>query len=627
MDTEEPGAGVRSAVLRPVRPLLRALGTGLLAAVVLVASGTATAPGVVSADEAARPFAELLDHTGIAADGAPMGADLDGTGRGLSAGSLAAAGWLPGQRLVLLGTELDLPDYGPGRPDHVLSAGQRVGLAAGHGPGPVRGTALTLLLAGSSADGSGTAATGPGRVVYTDGHEQRFTLTAPDWRQGPLSTAALVLPHRDPRPGEAGGARLYARSVPLDPGRDVSYVQLPRTTGRQAQMRIFAMGLRPAQEWTGTWSRAVSGYTAVGPWQDQTLRLVARTGPGGSTARIRLENTFAQTPVRIGAASLAPRREGAASERPPVPLTFGGQRGTVVPAGGQVLSDPVDLRVPAGGDLLVSLHLPERVTAAPVHTGAADTAYLSEPGSGDLTGAIGEGSFTGTFRYWPFLTGVDVLGGPGAIVALGDSITDGTGATPDAGRRWTDVLSRRLAADPSVPHHGVLNQGIAGNHVMTDLYAGGGAGASAGGVSVLNRLERDVLAQTGAHTVIVYAGVNDVRAGTSAQAVAAGLGLVARRARGQGMRVVVATLAPCGGEPRCTGEADLRRRQVNDFIRDQGAEGGLFDAVWDVDAVLRDPDDTSRLRPEYDSGDHLHPGDAGLWAIAQSLDPEPLRAE
>jgi lysophospholipase L1-like esterase len=178
------------------------------------------------------------------------------------------------------------------------------------------------------------------------------------------------------------------------------------------------------------------------------------------------------------------------------------------------------------------------------------------------------------------------------------------------------VLAGRLLNQSVVPRYGVLNHGISANRVVTDRYTGDGVSTDTGGVSALHRLDRDVLAQTSARTVVVFQGVNDVRWGASAEQVVAGLREIADRAHARGLRVLVATIAPCEGEARCTAAVDAQRVAVNQWIR----SGDGFDGVLDFDAVLRDAERPSRILPAFDSGDHLHPGDAGLAALAESVD-------
>jgi lysophospholipase L1-like esterase len=569
----------------------------------------------------AVPFSGLVDRIGVSRDTSVANADLDGGGNSLSSQALAAAGWTPGREVVLLGTSMELPDYAPGRPDHLVSDGQFLRLRDD------RYRSLAFLATATRTDDTGAEVAGTGRVVYTDGQEQEFTLSVPHWTAGPASEAALTLPyansaqHAGPSP-TLGAARLYALSVPVDPAREISHVVLPEPADEAGRIHLFSVGGRAADtEWTGTWARASSGYMEVGPWQDQTLRLSVRTTTGGHMVRIRLDNTFAAAPVTVGAASVALRGTGAATRGAAVPLTFDGRSDTVIPAGGQVFSDPVEILMPPRSDVLVSIHLPEQVTAAPAHYASVDTNYTSAPGSGDLTLDTTGQPFTGRVAQWPFLTGVDVLGGPGAIAAFGDSITDGLRSTPEAHARWPDVLSARLSEQPGLPNPGVLNLGVAGNHVVRDGYPGEGVSTNPTGVALTHRVHRDVLAQSGADTLVVFAGINDLRWSTPPEAVVNGIEEIAGLAREHGLRVFVATLGPCGGESRCTAEVDQARQQVNTHLRAQANDPlSPFDGVWDFDAVLRDPQDPSRMLPAYDSGDHLHPGDAGLRALAESVD-------
>ncbi|CAL9573180.1 hypothetical protein SUDANB58_04879 [Streptomyces sp. enrichment culture] len=226
------------------------------------------------------------------------------------------------------------------------------------------------------------------------------------------------------------------------------------------------------------------------------------------------------------------------------------------------------------------------------------------------------GPYTSVLTGWPLLTGVDVGGGPGSVAVLGDSITDGDRSAVDANRRWPDVLARRLLAQDAVPRYGVLNHGVSGNRVTGGRHPGDGVSTDTAGVSALNRFDRDVLARTSVHTAVVFEGVNDLLAGTDAQRVIAGLRELAGRGRARGLRMLGATVPPCGGRAGCTAAVDAERAAVNAWLRGTGA----FDAVLDFDAVVRDPARPSRMLPAYDSGDHLHPGDAGLAALADSVD-------
>ncbi|MFF3763312.1 SGNH/GDSL hydrolase family protein [Streptomyces sp. NPDC001922] len=591
-----PGGGRRTA-------------RGVVAGGALLALAAAVTPALAETHRTEPlPLERLFDNRAVSDDARPGEADLDGASRSLSAQALAAAGWTPGRRIALDGARLTWPRSAAGRPDNVRADGQQVRLSG-------RGDAVSFLVAGVG----GTAA-GTGTVRYRDGSRSTYTLTAPDWRTGPLSTKAVALPHLNTPDGPlAETARLYAVTVPVARDRAISSVTLPADPATGPDLHVFAAAVRePAQGWTGSWSAPASGYTAVGPWTDRTLRLVVHTSAGGPRVRIRLANTFARTPAHVGHASVAVQGSGAGAAARPVPLRFGGRPGTAIPAGAEAYSDPLAFRVPPDTNLLVSIHLPGTVEAVPVHSRTNQRSFLSAPGSGDRTGDLDGGAFTGSLTTWPLLTGVDTGGGPGSVVTLGDSITDGDKSTVDANRRWPDVLARRLREQSAVPRYGVLNAGISANRVVTDRYPGDGVSTDTGGVSTQHRLDRDVLAATGARTVVVFQGINDVRWGTPAEEVVAGLRAVAERARARGLRVVAATIAPCEGYPDCSAEVEARRTAVNTWLRQEGA--GVFGAVLDFDAVIRDPARPTRILPAYDSGDHLHPGDAGLRALAESVD-------
>ncbi|WP_437054624.1 GDSL-type esterase/lipase family protein [Streptomyces sp. enrichment culture] len=548
-----------------------------------------------------QPITRLFDNTAVSDDARPAEADFDGSGASLSAADLTAAGWTRGRALTVQGARLTWARPAPGEPDNVVAGGQKVRV---HG----RGDALAFLVAGSA----GQDVTGSGTVGYADGSASPYLLTAPDWRRGPLATKAVALPHINTPGGQLSEkARLYVVTVPIVPGRQVTSVTLPSAAG----LHVFAVSVRAGTAgWTGSWATATAGYPAVGPWTDRTLRLVVHTSAGGPRVRLRFDNTFATAPVRIGGATVAVQASGAAARGTPVPLRFRGAAGVEIPAGAQAWTDPVDFDVPPDTNLLVSFHLPGTVPAAPVHRLAQQRSYVSEAGDHAADGSAA--AYTTVITSWPLLTGVDVGGGPGSVVLLGDSITDGDKSTVDANRRWPDALARRLLAQREVPDYGVLNQGISANRVVGDRYPGDGVSTDTGGVSAVHRLDRDVLAQTSARTVVVFQGVNDVRWGASAEQVAAGLREIADRAHARGLRVLAATVLPCEGEARCTTAADAERVALNDWIR--GA--GVFDGVLDFDAVIRDPERPSRMLPAYDSGDHLHPGDTGLAALAGSVD-------
>ncbi|PGH49442.1 SGNH/GDSL hydrolase family protein [Streptomyces sp. Ru87] len=411
--------------------------------------------------------------------------------------------------------------------------------------------------------------------------------------------------------------------------------EAPADTGRPGTARSG-----DGRAWVGTWSAAMttvpeSDDTA---FEDQTLRQIVRTGIGGDTLRVRLSNEFGEQPLVIGEARVARQSEdGPGSRIEPRTdrkLTFGGRSSVTVPAGAPLLSDPVDLRLPEAADLVVSIHLPERTPATTVNAFAAQTNYVAD---GNVTGRTDLADATTTDR-WNFLSGVSVRTSDrsSAVVALGDSITAGT--APDANNRWSDHLARRLAESRSGGRHGsgdrgVLNKGISGNRLLFDPNPPAGheaeAYAALFGESALRRFDRDVLAQPGARHVVVLLGVNDLgHPGTSApeservsaRDVITGHQQLIARAHERGLKIYGGTITPFKHDTLGfhSPENEAARQAVNHWIRTSGA----YDGVVDFDKALRDPEDPERLRPAYDSGDHLHPNDAGNKAMAEAI---PLR--
>ncbi|MGC5567206.1 SGNH/GDSL hydrolase family protein [Streptomyces sp. FR-108] len=364
--------------------------------------------------------------------------------------------------------------------------------------------------------------------------------------------------------------------------------------------------------WTGSWEAAASGTAA--PLPGASIRNVVRTSVGGTAVRVRVSNRLGTLPLVLGAATLARQRPNAPKSPKAVSgtmrtLTFGGRKKITVPAGRDVVSDPLPLSVPAAANLLVTLHTPGDSGPATYHRDALQTNFLAL--DGNRAAEVGGAGYRATTTSWYYVTGVDVLRpqAPGSVVALGDSLTDGSGSTPNANRRWPDRLAERLRALPAGRRQGVLNAGVAGNRLLLE---GRGPSASA-------RFDADVLSRTGVRTLIVMEGVNDIK-GTPNQTDPAALGAayreLVRRAHARGIRVVGATITPFGGHGGHAAARERVRRAVNRLIRG----GGVFDAVADFDAVVRDPSRPDRLRAAYDPGDHLHFNDAGMRALADSVD-------
>ena len=374
----------------------------------------------------------------------------------------------------------------------------------------------------------------------------------------------------------------------------------------------------PVDGWRTAWSSAPDSAGPALP--AQTLRQVVRASTGGTRVRIRLSNLFGTQPLTVGAAhvglSAGDARVAAGSDRP---LLFGGRPGVMIAAGGSALSDPVDLTVAALQPLAVSLYLPAPVAVSTLHGFGLRTAYLQAPG--DATGSADFPSKArDDSRY--FLTDVEVLG-PDAgrtLAIVGDSIADGVGTKNDQDARWPDALAARLQEVATLASIGIANEGIAGNRVLhdeSDPYVG---------PSALSRFQRDALDKPGVRWILVHEGLNDITASllladpkqhVTAEQVEAGLRALADRAHARGIRIWAGTLMPLAGTKRFYSETVERQRQaVNAWIRTSGA----FDAVVDFDAALRDPLDPTRLNPGYDSGDHLHPNEAGYRVMAQQVD-------
>ncbi|MGW3419206.1 GDSL-type esterase/lipase family protein [Streptomyces phaeochromogenes] len=365
-------------------------------------------------------------------------------------------------------------------------------------------------------------------------------------------------------------------------------------------------GAKPG-EWTGTWATAQHASYDPGV-SEVTVRIPVRVSAGGSSARVRLTNGFTTEPVTIGHATVG-RRDGGSAVAKPHELRFGGKDEVTIAAGEQAVSDAVRISVPARSDLVVSLYFPGRLTHISQHWMGLQTVYWTPDGGGDHASDADGDAFTRTDSTFPFLTGVDVRGGDtaGAVVALGDSITDGASSTANSNRRWPDYLAGRLSACSSTA--GVLNEGISGNRIT--------AGTD-GNPSALDRLERDVLSQPGARTVVLFEGVNDLSwGGATGDQVIDGMKEIVRRAHARGLRVIGATVVPYRGWGDWWTEAkEADRQKVNTFVRD----GAVFDDYADFDKAVRDPDDPTRYAAAFDSGDHLHPNDTGMKAFADAVD-------
>jgi len=370
--------------------------------------------------------------------------------------------------------------------------------------------------------------------------------------------------------------------------------------------------------WVGTWTAAPAPAEGAA-FSNHTLRMIPRVSLGGSRVRIRISNACGTRPLAIGTARVGLRSSGPAlvpgSNRR---LTFGGEPSATIAAGALIVSDPVELPVAPLSDLAVSVHFPEDLPASFGITGryARQTNYISPPGDFAGEEVMPVGRLTDD---WYFVCGVDVVAPPatGAIVALGDSLTDANISTHDGHHSWPSQLARRLLARPGGRPMAVMNQGLGGNRILHDIR----------GDSGLRRFDRDVLAQPGVTHVIVMLGTNDLRnrwrkpeEEVTAPQMIAGLQQLAVRGQAHGIKVIGATLTPFENETFLPGAWNPKREAIRQAVNDWLRKTDVFDAIADFDRALRDPDHPTRMLPIYDCGDHLHPSDAGYRAMGDAVD-------
>jgi lysophospholipase L1-like esterase/phosphoribosylcarboxyaminoimidazole (NCAIR) mutase len=422
--------------------------------------------------------------------------------------------------------------------------------------------------------------------------------------------------------------RLFAR-MHADAARSIRATC--RTLMLLSALCVPAWAVDPGN-WVSTWTASPqpvwdAGFAfdtkLPGELKDQTLRQVARISLGGARLRIVISNEYGKQPMSIGAAHIALSSGGGAiiagTDRT---VTFGGQVSATVPPGAPLLSDPIDLPTAALASLAISIHLPDPTPVATFHWEGGQTAWLAA--GNQVAAERVDTSNPTTARMLVSAVQVEAPARAGAVVVLGDSITDGNGVTVDADARWPDYLAARLAPR----NMAVVNAGISGARLLSDLM----------GVNALARFDRDVLGQPGVRSVIVLLGINDISwpgtafdrqgAAPSAEALIAGYRQLIARAHARGVRILGATLPPFDGalvgtplDDYYQPQKDALRQQINLWIRTSGE----FDAVIDVDSALKDPAQPARLLPEFDSGDHLHPGDRGNAAMADAVDLDLLR--
>jgi hypothetical protein len=585
---------------------------------------------------AGQPF----DNEMISSSATESGtADADGAGNSFSSANLEAAGWEPGGTVTADGATFTLPDFGSGSPDNILAANQTIDLPPGS-----QGTSLVFLVAATNANAAAPDApdlpagdvTAPyvrpgsrvvqaqcdsyqaglddspcfdpesqsGVITYSSSSTatpESYYLTVPDWVSGPAGPAAIEFPDRNTATGTvAGGPKIYAFSVPLNPSAAVASVTLPdvgsalsalggSTDGRDSFAALHVLGIAVAntttatpgsatplasgQAWTGAWASPTEGAYAPVPgdgssFSDETFRIATPVSAGGSAVRLRLSDDLgwlagaSGKPLDIGHVTVAAQDSGAAVSGTAVTATFGGGSESVtIPEGGDVYSDPVALTVTPGEDLSVSIYLSNSVPYLVQHSMcSACTEYVTASGAGDQTlntdGTPYSGTGTVEGQFTDILTGVDVetSGTPTAAV-LGDGLIDAMGADttpPLQAARVSDDLATALqsaAGAGDEPAFGVVGEGIESNRMLTDTDT---TAAGTGGPSAMSRLASDILAEPGVGTAVVDEGLEDLlQAGDSSDIEGDltdnGYNELISQLGAWGITVILATMTPCSG--------------------------------------------------------------------------------
>jgi lysophospholipase L1-like esterase len=373
----------------------------------------------------------------------------------------------------------------------------------------------------------------------------------------------------------------------------------------------------PHDRWVGTWATSpVALPNPEGKYgtEDTTFREIVHISIGGDSARVILTNEFGLEPLTINSAYIALRTSGSTIDLPTArPLTFGGRPSVTIPPGALVVSDTAALKLPPFADVAVTISIPAQTISQVTHHSFANQTSYSAPGNVVSAQTLDDAK---PITNWPFLKGIDVRGdGEAAIVTFGDSITDGAHSTKDANQRWPDLLARRLEANKKTRDLGILNEGIGGNRVLHDNT----------GPNALARFDRDVLAQAGVKYLVILESINDIGHAqdpvkpydpVTADDLIVGLTQLATRAHTHGIKVYGATLTPYMGAKYSSPAGEEIRQAVNNWIRTTN----LLDGFIDFDKATQDSSKPETFSTAADSGDHLHPGDAGYKAMADSID-------
>ncbi|MDT8427917.1 MAG: SGNH/GDSL hydrolase family protein [Pseudomonadales bacterium] len=398
-------------------------------------------------------------------------------------------------------------------------------------------------------------------------------------------------------------------------------------------LMVWAMGLGAQDSderlhWVTSWAMSPSSLPAsLDPATEpqlvnRTLRQVIHTSAGGQALRLRISNTHGTSALQIGAASIALQDNGSTIQAGSLhPLSFSQQQSISIPRGATVFSDPIPFAVPATSNLSISLYLPAGSSKLTTHLAAQQTAWVSTPG--DFTGST-DFAVAEETSAWNFITALDVGRTDPAttIVAVGDSITDGVGSSRDANQRWPNLFYQRLLAEPRMPAFAVANAGLSGNRVVQE-------NSPRFGENLQARFERDVLALSNVSHIILLEGINDIGMANlypgeevSAEEIITAYRQIIARSRARGIRIIGATLTPYAGAGYYREEGDLKRQQVNAWIRNSGE----FDGVIDFEAATRDPADPKQLIPRF-TQDKLHPNDEGYRAMAEIIDLNLFRTD
>jgi lysophospholipase L1-like esterase len=377
---------------------------------------------------------------------------------------------------------------------------------------------------------------------------------------------------------------------------------------------------RPSERWITAWGSSQNGLgmTAV---TNATVRMIARVTIAGDAVRIRLDNTYGTSPLTIGSAYVGLRVQGAAlaagSNRQ---VRFNKNRAVTIPAGGSVQSDPVAIKVLAQTDLAVSLYIPEANVRPSQHSGAQVTSYITPAGSADLTAEEAPTSFTAETRSMFWLKAIDVssASSSGAIVAFGDSITDGTCSTVDGHDRWEDWLAVRLALGDNAggTYKAVVNEGIGGN-TITRAHIQPPPDSAPG----LERLDRDVLSHQGVTHVILFMGTNDIRREAPAAQVIDGMQEIVKRVRAKGMKIVGVTIIPRHNRPPAENNTgwDAAKTKIRNDVNRWMRTSKPFDALIDLDAAVRDAQNADLIYEPFNCGDGIHPSPRGYFEMGNAV--------